>query len=134
MSTNLKILFTLTLVHFTGDFYTSFINPLFPVFVDKLGLTLTQIGIIAGIVDLLAFVIQPTIGYLADRFQTRAFIFIGLLLPIVFIPLSGIAPNFGVLLLCVGLLQILLSNVTGMLVVFRISIWSMQMPVKVCGC
>jgi hypothetical protein len=60
---NLKIFFDLTLVHFTGDFHTSFINPLFPVFVDKFGLTLTQIGIIAGVVDLLAFVIQGSVRW-----------------------------------------------------------------------
>ena len=118
MSANLKILFALTLVHFTGDFYTSFINPLFPVFVIKLGLTLTQIGIIAGMVDLLAFIIQPTVGYLADRYQTRVFVFIGLSLTVVFIPLSGLAPNFWVLLLCVALGSIGSSmfhpSVTGM--------------------
>jgi len=118
MSTNLKILFGLTLVHFTGDFYTSFINPLFPVFVDKLGLTLTQVGIITGTMRLLAFIIQPTVGYLADRYQTRNFIFIGLSLTIIFIPLSGIAPNFWVLLLCVALGSVGSSmfhpSVTGM--------------------
>ena len=118
MSANLKILFGLTLVHFTGDFYSSFINPLFPVFVDKLDLTLTQIGIIAGTMRLLAFIIQPTVGYLADRYQTRVFIFIGLLLPVVFIPLSGIAPNFWILLLCVALGSVGSSmfhpSVTGM--------------------
>jgi FSR family fosmidomycin resistance protein-like MFS transporter len=118
MSFNLKILFALTLVHFTGDFYSSFINPLFPVFVDKLGLTLTQVGIIAGTMRLLAFIIQPTVGYLADRYQSRAFIFIGLSLPIVFIPLSGIAPNFWILLFCVALGSVGSSmfhpSVTGM--------------------
>jgi FSR family fosmidomycin resistance protein-like MFS transporter len=118
MSANLKILFALTLVHFTGDFYTAFINVLFPVFVDKLGLTLTQVGIIAGTMRLLAFIIQPTVGYLADRYQTRVFIFIGLSLTIVFIPLSGVAPNFWVLLLCVALGSIGSSmfhpSVTGM--------------------
>jgi len=31
MSANLKVLFALTLIHFTGDFYTAFISPLFPV-------------------------------------------------------------------------------------------------------
>lgn len=103
MSANLKILFGLTLVHFTGDFYSSFINPLFPVFVDNLDLTLTQVGIIAGTMRLLAFIIQPTVGYLADRYQTRVFIFIGLSLPVVFIPLSGIASNFWTLLFCVAL-------------------------------
>ena len=118
MSSNLKILFGLTLIHFTGDFYTSFINPLFPVFVDKLGLTLTQVGIIAGTMRLLAFIIQPTVGYFADRYQTRAFIFIGLSLTIVFIPLSGIASNFWILLLCIALGSVGSSmfhpSVTGM--------------------
>jgi MFS transporter, FSR family, fosmidomycin resistance protein len=118
MSANLKILFALTLIHFTGDFYSAFITPLFPVFVDKLGLTLTQIGVIAGTMRLLAFIIQPTVGYLADRYQTRAFIFIGLSLTIFFIPLSGIAPNFWILLLCVALGSVGSSmfhpSVTGM--------------------
>ncbi|GAB6193025.1 MFS transporter [Desulfocastanea catecholica] len=122
MSANLKVLFALTLIHFTGDFYTSFINPLFPVFVEKLGLSLTQVGIIAGTMRLLAFIIQPTVGYLADRYQTRAFIFIGLSLTIVFIPLSGIAPNFWVLLLCVALGSVGSSmfhpSVTGMVPVY----------------
>ncbi len=118
MSANLKVLFALTLIHFTGDFYSAFITPLFPVFVDKLGLSLTQIGIIAGTMRLLAFIIQPTVGYLADRYQTRAFIFIGLSLTIFFIPLSGIAPNFWMLLLFVGLGSVGSSmfhpSVTGM--------------------
>ena len=118
MSLNLKILFALTLVHFTGDFYTAFINPLFPLFVDKLGLSLTQVGIIAGTMRLLAFIIQPTVGYLADRYQSRAFIFTGLSLTVVFIPLSGIAPNFWMLLLCVALGSVGSSmfhpSVTGM--------------------
>ena len=54
---NIKILFALTLVHFTGDFYGSFINPLFPLFVQKMGLMLAQIGVISGTVRLLAFII-----------------------------------------------------------------------------
>lgn len=118
MSANLKILFALTLIHFTGDFYTAFISPLFPVFVDKLGLSLTQVGIIAGTMRLLAFIVQPTVGYLADRYQTRTFIFTGLAMTIVCIPLTGIAPNFWVLLLCVALGSIGSSmfhpSVTGM--------------------
>ncbi len=122
MSANLKILFALTLIHFTGDFYTAFISPLFPVFVDKLGLSLTQVGVIAGTMRLLAFVIQPTVGYFADRYPTRAFIFVGLSLSIVFVPLSGIAPNFWVLLLCIALGSVGSSmfhpSVTGMVPIY----------------
>ena len=115
---NIRVLFALTLVHFTGDFYSSFTNPLFPLFVEKLGLSLTQIGIIAGVNRLLAFIVQPSAGYLADRYQTRLFIFCGLLLPVVFIPLSGVAPDFRTLLLVIALGSIGSSmfhpSVTGM--------------------
>ena len=99
---NVKVLFALTLVHFTGDFYSSFTTPLFPLFVENLGLSLTQIGWIAGINRLLAFVVQPSVGYLADRSQTRGFILVGLLLAVVFIPLAGIAAGFWTLLLVVS--------------------------------
>jgi FSR family fosmidomycin resistance protein-like MFS transporter len=115
---NIKVLFALTLVHFTGDFYSSFTAPLFPLFVEKLGLSLTQIGIIAGLSRILAFIVQPSVGYLADRYQTRGFILGGLLLPVVFIPLSGIMPGFWPLLLVVAMGSIGSSmfhpSVTGM--------------------
>lgn len=99
---NVKVLFALTLVHFTGDFYSSFTTPLFPLFVQKLGLSLTQVGLIAGINRMLAFVVQPSVGYLADRYQTRGFIMVGLLMAVVFIPLSGVATGFWTLLLAVS--------------------------------
>jgi FSR family fosmidomycin resistance protein-like MFS transporter len=112
------VLFALTLVHFTGDFYSAFIGPLFPLFVDKLGLTLTQVGVVAGTARLLAFVVQPSVGYLADRYPNRVFILAGLLLPVVCIPMSGIAPGFRSLLLLVALGSIGSSmfhpSVTGM--------------------
>lgn len=99
---NVKVIFALTLVHFIGDFYYSFVNPLFPVFVDKFSLTLTQVGLITGISRLLAFVVQPWVGYFADRFRTRFFVLGGPLLAVIFISLVGIAPNFLVLILFIS--------------------------------
>jgi len=95
---NAKVILALTLVHFTGDFYASFVSPLLPVFVEKFSLTLTQVGLITGVSRLLAFVVQPPVGYIADRYRTRLFVLGGLLLAIVFIPLVGVAPRFVVLL------------------------------------
>ncbi|MDD9304691.1 MAG: MFS transporter [Desulfobacter sp.] len=95
---NFKIILVLTLVHFTGDFYSSFFTPLLPAFVDKLSLTLTQVGLITGLVRFLAFVIQPVVGYMADRYETRSFVFMGLFLAFFAIPFSGVATNFWVLL------------------------------------
>jgi MFS transporter, FSR family, fosmidomycin resistance protein len=100
---NTKIIFALSLVHFTGDFYGAFLTPLLPLFVDKLGLTLTQVGFLAGISRFLAFVVQPTAGYIADHYRTRFFVLGGPLLATVFMPLIGIAPSFFLLLLFVSL-------------------------------
>ena len=96
-----KILIALSLVHFSGDFYSSFVSPLFPVFMDKMGLSLAQIGILAGISRFLMFIIQPLSGYWADRHPTRSFILIGLLMPILCIPLAGLTTSFYGLLLCI---------------------------------
>ncbi len=102
-TTDIKVIFGLFLVHFIGDFYVSFISPLLPVFVEKFSLTLTQVGLMAGISRLLAFIVQPPVGYLADHYRTRFFVLGGPLLAIVFIPLVGIAPAFLALLLFISL-------------------------------
>ena len=99
--TNWKILIALSLVHFSGDFYSAFINPLYPVFMDKMGLSLAQVGFLAGISRFLMFIIQPMSGYWADRHPSRSFILIGLLMPILFIPLVGMTTGFYGLLLCI---------------------------------
>lgn len=101
---NYNIIFVLTLIHFTGDFYSSFFTPLLPAFVDKFGLTFAQVGLITGVVRFLSFVVQPVTGYLADRHETRGFVLTGLFFALFFIPFSGIAPNYWVLLiiLCLG--------------------------------
>ena len=119
---NVKILFALTLVHFTGDFYSSFVSPLYPLFVQKMGLSLVQVGIISGVIRLMAFIVQPSVGYLADRYSTRHFILLGVLMPVVFIPLSGICTGFWTLLPVVALGSIGSSmfhpSVTGLVPVY----------------
>lgn len=102
-NTHWKILIALSLVHFSGDFYSSFINPLFPVFEDRMGLSLAQVGLLAGISRFLMFIVQPMSGYWADRHPSRRFILIGLLMPILFIPLAGMATGFYGLTFCIVL-------------------------------
>jgi FSR family fosmidomycin resistance protein-like MFS transporter len=95
---NVKVIFGLTLIHFIGDFYSSFINPLLPVFVERFFLTLTEVGLIVAISRFLAFIVQPSVGYLADHYRTRLFVLGGPFLSIVFISLVGVAPRYLVLL------------------------------------
>ncbi|MCE5264478.1 MAG: MFS transporter [Deltaproteobacteria bacterium] len=100
--TDIKVISALTLVHFAGDFYVSFVNPLLPVFVDRFGLTLAQVGLIAGLMRVLAFIVQPGVGYFADRYRSRIFILGGPLLSIVFISFVGWAHSFWDLLLFIA--------------------------------
>lgn len=97
--TNIKVIFGLTLVHFVGDFYSSFSTPLIPGFVEKFSLSMAQVGVFTGIIRILAFIVQPSVGYFADRYQTRFFTLGGLALTIIFIPLAGAAANFYLLIL-----------------------------------
>jgi FSR family fosmidomycin resistance protein-like MFS transporter len=119
---NVKIIFALTLVHFTGDFYSAFILPLLPEFVDKFSLSMAQAGIITGVIRLLAFIVQPSVGYFADQYQTRWFALGGLFLTVFFIPLSGITPNYFLLTLCLATGSLGSSmfhpSVTGMVPVY----------------
>jgi len=118
-SINYKIIFVLTLVHFTGDFYSSFFTPLLPAFVDKLDLSLAQVGLITGFVRFISFIVQPVTGYFADRHETRSFMLLGVFLLIFCIPFSGIAPNFWILIiiLCIGSLgsSMFHPSTTGMI-------------------
>jgi len=100
---NVKIILALTLVHFTGDFFNSFITPLLPTFAGKFSLSMLQIGIISGLGRFLAFIVQPTVGYLSDRYRTRLFSLGGPTLAMVFVCCACIAPSYAVLLVCVVL-------------------------------
>ena len=100
---NTRVIFALCLVHFTGDLYGSFLNPLLPVFADHFALSMTQVGLLAGMSRVLMFIVQPVAGYYADHYRTRWFILGGPILSIVFVPLVGVAPSFLFLILCVSL-------------------------------
>ena len=100
---NKKVIFALFLIHFIGDFFQSFVRPLLPVLADKFSLNLTQVGLITGIATFMAFLIQPVFGYLADRYKTRVILLIGSFVGAICIPLVGIAPYFGIVLLLIGL-------------------------------
>ena len=100
---NKKVIFALFLIHFIGDFFQSFVRPLLPVLADKFSLNLTQVGLITGIATFMAFLIQPVFGYLADRYKTRVILLIGSFVGAICIPLVGVAPYFGIVLLLIGL-------------------------------
>ena len=59
--------------HFIHDLYTATLAPLLPVIIDRLSLSLTQAGSLSVFLSLPAL-LNPFIGYLADRISLRYFV------------------------------------------------------------
>ena len=58
---NIKVILSLTLIRFIGDFYNAFIIPLLPLFIDRFSLSLAQADLLTGLSRFLAFVVQPLV-------------------------------------------------------------------------
>ncbi len=81
--------------HAVVDLYSSAIGALQPMLADKLHLSLTQAGILAGTFVFSNSVTQPLYGYLADRFHTRMFAALAPAVAGIFVSSVGRAPTFG---------------------------------------
>src|SRR5438270_13773385 len=60
--------------HFFIDLYSSALSTFQPLLGEKLGLRLTQAGILGGLMVFSASVMQPAYGYLSDRCHPRLFL------------------------------------------------------------
>jgi len=92
---------SLALGHAVDDFYPSFLAPLLPLFVDRLGLSLALAGGLATLQGFTTSLVQPLFGYLADRVQRPWLAAWGMLGSAVFTSLWGLAPNGASLVLLV---------------------------------
>lgn len=101
--TSLRLLALLSLGHFFVDLYSSALGALQPLLVERCRLTLTQAGILGGILVFSSSVMQPLYGFLSDRFPTRLFAALGPAVAGLFISGMGSAPGFGALLVMVCL-------------------------------
>src|ERR1700722_12179240 len=59
--------------HFFIDLYSGAIGAFQPMLVDKLHFTLTQAGLLGGVMVFSGSFVQPAYGYLSDRFHSRMF-------------------------------------------------------------
>ena len=83
----------LSCAHLTNDIYTGMLNPLMPFIAEKLSFTLAFATLAISLSHIFASVLQPVIGFFADNSKRRTFIFRGLLMSSIFIPLAAGANN-----------------------------------------
>jgi FSR family fosmidomycin resistance protein-like MFS transporter len=83
-----------------------FLTPLFPIVMDKYGLSLSMVGVVSMIAALASAMSQPFFGILFDRFGVSASLYLAPLLTGLLVSCLGIAPSFTVFLviLCLGCL------------------------------
>jgi MFS transporter, FSR family, fosmidomycin resistance protein len=95
---------TITLGHAVHDTYTAFLPPLLPVLIEKFTLSNSQAGMLNVFLQWPSL-LQPFIGYLADRRNLRYLVIIAPSISAVCMSLLGVAPSYAImafLLLIVG--------------------------------
>jgi len=92
---SLLTLLLLSMGHMFIDLYSAALGALQPLLAQKLNLSLTQAGILGGVMVFSSSVMQPVYGYLSDRFHTRMFTVLAPAIAGVFISSLGLAPAFG---------------------------------------
>jgi len=84
----------LAAAHFSIDSYSSFLTPLLPLLVAKLGLNLTAVGALVACASISSSLSQPLFGLLADRMRRPWFVAFGPLVAATFLGAVGSASSF----------------------------------------
>ena len=97
----LLALMLLSAGHFLVDLYSGALGVMQPLLIRKLGISLTQAGILGGALVFASSVTQPLYGYLSDRYRTKLFSALAPGVAGLGIGLLGLAPAYGWALACV---------------------------------
>ena len=98
--TNKNAIRTLWAGHATVDISSGFVNPIMPFLAENLGITLAVSTFIISLSHVCSSLMQPVFGYLSDIWKRRFFVFFGMLLSSIFLPLLGMADNVYFLTFC----------------------------------
>ncbi len=100
-STMFKILIIIGLCHLLNDSLQSVVPAMFPILEKSMGLSYTQLGIIAFSLNMVSSVMQPVVGVFTDRKPMPYALPIGLTFTLIGVLGLGFAPGFGLVVLAV---------------------------------
>ncbi len=89
---------TISFAHHIHDIYSSFLAPILPLLIEKLSLSYTSAGVF-NVVRQLPSLLNPLVGYLADKLPIRYLLIFAPSLTAVSMSLLGLANNYTVVIL-----------------------------------
>ena len=92
------ILILVSAAHFWNDIYMGFLTPLYPIVMEKFGLSLSLVGAVSMVAALASALSQPFFGMLFDRYGVTASLYLAPLLTGVLVSCLGLAPSYPVFL------------------------------------
>ncbi|WP_059173731.1 MFS transporter [Bacillus sp. FJAT-27445] len=100
-TTTYKILFIIALCHLLNDSLQSVVPAMFPIIEKSLGLSFTQLGMIAFALNIISSVMQPAVGLMTDKKPMPYALPAGLACSMAGILGLAFAPNFSLIILSV---------------------------------
>ncbi|WP_026566272.1 MFS transporter [Bacillus sp. UNC41MFS5] len=100
-ATMYKILFIIGLCHLLNDAIQAVVPAMFPILEKSMGLSFTQLGIIAFSLNMVSSVMQPIVGFFTDKKPLPYALPVGLTFTLVGILGLGFASSFGLIVLSV---------------------------------
>ncbi|MEE4115812.1 MAG: MFS transporter [Marinilabiliaceae bacterium] len=85
-----------SIAHLIHDIYTSFLAPVLPLLIDKLGISLFQSGLLA-VVQRIPSLFNPFVGIIAEKLKARYFIIFAPAVTTISMGLIGVAPSYTIL-------------------------------------
>jgi len=89
---------TISLAHFAHDIFSSFLAPLLPLIIEKLGLSLSMVAFL-DIIRRLPALFNPLLGLIAERSDVKYFVILTPSITAISMSLLGLAPSYFILVL-----------------------------------
>lgn len=98
-----SVLFAISLGHLLNDMIQSVIPSIYPIIKDEYGFTFAQIGIITLVFQMMSSLMQPVVGWYADRRPRPYSLAVGMCFTLVGLCLMAYADSFLLILLAVSI-------------------------------
>ncbi len=89
---------TISSAHFAHDIFSSFLAPLLPLIIEKLGLSLSQVALL-DIMRRIPALFNPLLGLMAEKKDVKYFVILTPMITAIAMSLIGIASSYAVLIL-----------------------------------